>query len=66
MPRAKTNTKDYPSQKPDLDKLIRAVGDSADNAGLLEDDSQICQILANKVWAGSEADQGALITFSEL
>jgi len=66
MPRAKSNTKDYPSQKPDLDKLIRAVGDSADNAGLLSDDSQICQILANKVWAGSEADQGALITFSEL
>jgi len=64
MPKAKSNKKNYPYQKPDLDKLIRAVGDSATSAGVISDDSQICEIFANKVWAASAADQGALITFS--
>ena len=65
MPKAKSNKKDFPYQKPDLDKLLRAVGDSATNAGVIGDDSQICEIVAHKVWAGEEADAGALITFSE-
>ena len=63
MPKAKSNKKDYPYQKPDLDKLIRAVGDSATTAGVLNDDSQIVQILAWKLWA--EDEPGAVITLSK-
>ena len=62
MPQAKSNKKGLPYQKPDLDKLIRAIGDSATDAGCLLDDSQICQITANKVWAISENNAGVVIT----
>jgi len=65
MPKAKSNKKDFPYQKPDLDKLLRAVGDSATNAGVITDDSQICEIVAHKLWAVDESDAGALITFGE-
>ena len=65
MPKAKSNKKDFPYQKPDLDKLIRAVGDAATNAGVIKDDSQICEITANKHWGGQESDSGALIEFGE-
>ena len=65
MPKARSNKKDFPYQKPDLDKLIRAVGDSATNAGVIGDDAQICEIVAHKLWAGEESDAGALISFSE-
>jgi crossover junction endodeoxyribonuclease RusA len=62
MPQAKSNKKGLPYQKPDLDKLIRAIGDSATDAGCVSDDSQICQITANKVWAISENNAGVVIT----
>ena len=65
MPQAKSNKKDYPYQKPDLDKLLRAVGDSATNAGVISDDSQICEIVAHKLWASEEFDSGAVITLKE-
>ena len=65
MPKARSNKKDFPYQKPDLDKLIRAVGDSATNAGVITDDSQICEIVAHKLWAVDESDAGALITFGK-
>jgi len=61
MPKAKSNKKDYPHQKPDLDKLLRAVNDSATDAGIINDDSQVVQILAWKLWA--ENEPGAVITF---
>ena len=63
MPKAKSNKKQFPHQKPDLDKLIRAVGDSATAAGVLNDDSQIVQILAWKLWA--EDEPGAVISLSK-
>ena len=62
MPKAKSNKKDFPYQKPDLDKLIRAVGDAATAAGVINDDSQVVQILAWKLWA--EDEPGAVITLS--
>ena len=65
MPKAKSNKKDYPFQKPDLDKLIRSIGDSSTNAGCISDDSQICEIVAHKLWAGEESDSGAVITLKE-
>lgn len=63
MPKAKSNKKDYPYQKPDLDKLLRAVNDSATDAGVISDDSQVVQILAWKLWA--EDEPGAVISFKQ-
>lgn len=55
-----------PAGKPDLDKLARAAGDALKDAGVLRDDSRICEYrrLA-KVWVGEDVDAldrpGALI-----
>lgn len=38
----------HPSVRPDLDKMIRAVGDALKAAGVYGDDAQICQITALK------------------
>lgn len=43
------------STTPDLDKLVRAVGDALVNAGLLKDDSLIWSMLAQKAYAQSAA-----------
>jgi crossover junction endodeoxyribonuclease RusA len=50
LPRPKTATRDFPAVMPDLDKLIRAVGDSL--SGLVYvDDSRIVSISAQKRYA---------------
>lgn len=36
---------------PDLDKLLRLIGDALVIAGIIEDDSQIVTITARKLWA---------------
>jgi Holliday junction resolvase RusA-like endonuclease len=46
---------DYPGGKPDLDHLVRAVGDSLTQAGVLADDSLIVEIVARKLWTGNSA-----------
>ena len=62
MPRPKSVTRALPSVKPDLDKLIRSIGDSATKAGVIEDDSQICEIVAHKVYEAEGLPRGVLIT----
>jgi Holliday junction resolvase RusA-like endonuclease len=62
MPRPKTVTRLLPSVKPDLDKLIRAIGDSATASGCILDDSQICEIVAHKVYEAEGLPRGVLIT----
>lgn len=37
-------------QKPDVDKLLRAVMDSLTDAGVWRDDSQVCVVAARKEW----------------
>lgn len=51
LPQAKSNQKSNPSQKPDLDKLVRAVLDACTDAGLWSDDAQVCMLTAEKSWA---------------
>ncbi len=46
----------YPGGKPDLDHLVRAVGDSLTQAGVLADDSLIVEIVARKLWTGTSTD----------
>lgn len=49
----------WAATKPDLDKLVRAVGDSLVAGGLIRDDARIVRITAEKVeingtWCGAE------------
>ena len=53
---AKSKYADYPGGKPDLDHLVRAVGDSLTQAGVLVDDSLIVEIEARKLWTGKTTD----------
>ncbi len=62
MPKPKSVVRALPSVKPDLDKLIRAIGDSATKAGVIADDSQICEIVAHKVYEAEGLPRGVLIT----
>lgn len=39
------------AQKPDLDKLLRALGDSLTQAGVIRDDTQITRLDAGKFWS---------------
>lgn len=43
---------------PDLDKLVRAVGDALVNADVLKDDSQIVMLSAEKHWVAPEEATG--------
>ena len=65
VPRPKSVTRQFPSVKPDLDKYIRSIGDSATDAGCLNDDGQIVEIVAYKCYADAEQPAGALVTLSE-
>ena len=38
----------WPEKKPDLDKLVRAIGDSLTQAGAIQDDAQIVLLVADK------------------
>ena len=51
LPKPKTVNRQLPSVSPDLDKLIRAVGDSLTDSGVVIDDSRIVRISARKLYA---------------
>ncbi len=40
------------AKAPDLDKMLRLVGDALTNAGVIDDDRYITRIGAHKLWAG--------------
>jgi len=50
----KPKHKEFPAGKPDLDHLIRSVGDSLTRAGVLADDALIVDIQARKLWVGAD------------
>lgn len=51
MPRPASVKRPLPSVAPDLDKLVRAVGDALAIAGVYTDDSRIVRISARKLYA---------------
>jgi len=51
LPKPKTVDRQLPSVSPDLDKLIRAVGDSLTDSAVVTDDSRIVRISARKLYA---------------
>lgn len=65
MPRGKTVKRELPTTPPDLDKLIRAINDSATDAGVISDDSQVVEIVAYKFYEAENLPVGALITYSQ-
>jgi Holliday junction resolvase RusA-like endonuclease len=65
LPRPKTATRELPAVSPDLDKLIRAVGDSLTDSGILADDSRIVSIQAQKRYA-DDRRPGAVIRVNTL
>lgn len=52
-----------PSIAPDLDKLIRAVGDGVTDSGIWKDDGQVIRIVAEKVYG---AAPGVHVSVSEM
>ena len=58
----------YPTVAPDLDKLVRGVGDALKAAGVYADDAQICLIHAAKRYANDSPAgvAGAWIVISEV
>lgn len=66
LPRPKTVKRSAPIVPPDLDKLVRAVGDGIGQSGLIwGDDSQITAIQASKSYADNRPP-GAIIFVIEL
>jgi crossover junction endodeoxyribonuclease RusA len=66
LPRPKSVlTRSFPTVMPDLDKLIRAVGDSLTDAGIIRDDSRIITITARKLYA-DDRGPGAVIRVNTL
>lgn len=71
MPRpasVKVAKRPLPVVAPDLDKLVRGVGDALKAAGVYKDDAQVCSIQATKVYGTDEAQSspGAWIVVSEI
>jgi crossover junction endodeoxyribonuclease RusA len=64
LPRPKTATREFPAVMPDLDKLIRSVGDSLSGT-VIRDDSRIIAIHAQKLYADSRG-VGAVIRVNTL
>jgi crossover junction endodeoxyribonuclease RusA len=58
-------TRNFPAVMPDLDKLVRAVGDSLTDAGIIRDDSRIIIITAHKLYA-DDRGPGAVIRVNTL
>jgi len=58
----------HPTVAPDLDKLVRGVGDALKQAGVYKDDAQVLGIQASKVYASDdrELSPGAWIVVSEI
>jgi Holliday junction resolvase RusA-like endonuclease len=65
LPKPKTVDRQLPSVSPDLDKLIRAVGDSLTDSGVVTDDSRIVRISARKLYAEG-IEPGATIQIKTL
>jgi len=58
----------YPTVMPDLDKLLRGIGDALRQAGVYKDDAQIVAIRATKQYADDSVERspGAWITITEV
>lgn len=65
LPRPKTVRRLFPSVKPDLDKLFRALGDGLTDGGLLADDSLIVSQFIHKRYASAANPPGVRVLVME-
>ena len=65
MPRPKSVSRRYPNSAPDLDKLVRAVGDALQESEVLANDGQIVTLVAHKVYAENSTHAGVEIEITE-
>jgi Holliday junction resolvase RusA-like endonuclease len=65
MPRPKSVSRRYPNSAPDLDKLVRAVGDALQESEVLANDGQIVTLVAHKVYAENPTYSGVEIEITE-
>jgi Holliday junction resolvase RusA-like endonuclease len=63
LPKPKSVKRDFPSVKPDLDKLIRSTFDGLTTGGLYEDDALVIALSASKIYSTDRI--GCQITVSE-
>jgi len=66
LPRPKTNKRQYPTTKPDIDKLIRATLDGLTLAHVWLDDCQIVAVNACKVYESPTNKPGAIIEITPM
>lgn len=64
LPRGSTVKRAHPSVRPDLDKLLRAIGDSLTGV-LYDDDAQVVSVVATKSYAG-DSEPGAFVVVREV
>jgi Holliday junction resolvase RusA-like endonuclease len=58
MPKPKSVSRKYPNTSPDLDKLLRGIGDALQISGVISNDAQIVSIVAEKIYAQSPDTNG--------
>jgi Holliday junction resolvase RusA-like endonuclease len=61
----KRSARPYPVKPPDIDKMVRAIGDSLTDAGVWEDDSQVVRVIASKFY-DDEHRPGAVIKITPI
>lgn len=65
----KTNKRKFPSVRPDLDKLARAVGDALTNVIYRDDSQVVTQLRIKRYWHGDGADRapgpGCIVQITE-
>lgn len=64
-PKSRPQWQIWPTSAPDLDKLVRAVGDALTHI-VVRDDSQIVEWIARKSWADEDFKPGVHITVQEM
>jgi Holliday junction resolvase RusA-like endonuclease len=66
MPRGKTVKRLWPTTTPDLDHLLRALGDALTKAGAVTDDARIVTVQITKRYADGPLDPGVTFTLREV
>ena len=61
----KPNVPKFVTKKPDLDKVVRAIGDSLESSILMDGDESICSLIAHKYWA-DDHPQGVRVIVTNL
>jgi crossover junction endodeoxyribonuclease RusA len=61
----KKTARPYPVKPPDIDKMIRAIGDSLTDAGVWQDDAQVVRVIAAKFY-DDDHKPGAVIQITPI